>query len=372
MYIFKHHLSTLIDLWYFFSTPKSTLPALLCLILFLPACIDANASVGTPTTGHITVYTALQDEQIPGYLAAFQKEYPNIQVEIIRESTGIITNRLLAEKQNPQADVIWGVAATSLLIAEWNEILQPYAPSNLDAIQPQFRDPANPPHWVGIDLWMSAFCINTKQAEKIGLPIPMSWEELLDPVYEGHIVMSNPNSSGTGFLSVSGLLQIYGEEKGWDYLDKLNENIGEYTKSGSQPCKMAASGEYAIGISFGNQGILQTENGQPVETVFPKEGSGWEIEANALVNKADIKPAAKTFVDWAISDNAMKEYAKNWAVIAIESDEPAPVGFPEKPTEQLIDGDFPWAAANRQVILEEWVARYITPPTPDITEDEEG
>lgn len=372
MFFFKRYLSTLIDLWYLLTRAKSSLGVLLCLILLLPACISAEASTGTPTTGQITVYTALQDEQIPGYLRAFEKEYPNIQVNVIRESTGIITNRLLVEKDDPQADVVWGVAATSLLLAEWNEILQAYAPSNLDAILPQFRDPANPPNWIGIDLWMSAFCVNTKQAEKIGLPIPMSWEELIDPVYEGHIVMSNPNSSGTGFLSVSALLQIYGEEQGWAYLDQLNENIGEYTTSGSKPCKMAASGEYTIGISFGNQGILQTQNGQPVQTVFPKEGSGWEIEANALVKKAYIKPAAKTFVDWAVSDNAMKEYAKNWPVTAVQQDSPPPAGFPEKPTEQLIDGDFPWAAANRKAILDEWVARYITPPTPDITEDEES
>lgn len=354
-----------------FSISKFHLGLLLCLILLLPACISAEASVGSPTSGEITVYTALQDEQIPDYLAVFEKEYPNIKVNVVRESTGLITKKLLEEKDAPKADVVWGVAATSLLIAEWNEILEAYAPSNLDAIRPQFRDPANPPHWIGIDLWMSAFCINVERSEKVGLPIPTSWEELLDPVYEGHIVMSNPNSSGTGFLSVSGLLQIYGEEAGWKYLDKLNENIGEYTTSGSKPCKMAASGEYAIGISFGNQGILQTQSGKSVQTIFPKEGSGWEIEANALINKPYIKPAAKTFVDWAVSSNAMKEYAKNWAVTAVEREGPAPTGFPDHPTEQLIDGDFPWAAANRQTILDEWAARYATPPTPEIVEDEE-
>ena len=353
-------------------TRQVCIGALLSLFLFLPACIRADASVGSSTVGQITVYTALQDEQIPGYLSAFQREYPEIKVNLLRESTGTLTERLLAEKEEPQADVIWGGAATSLLVAEWNEILQPYAPRNIDAIRPQFRDPANPPHWVGIDLWMSAFCINTEKAERIGLPTPMSWEELLDPIYKGHIVMPNPNSSGTGFLSVSALLQIYGEEEGWSYLDQLNENVGEYTDSGSQPCKMAASGKYAIGISFGNQGILQKENGKPVKTVFPREGSGWEIEANALVNKPYIKPAAKTFIDWATSPKAMKEYAKNWAVTAVERDAPAPTGFPEKPTEQLIDSDFPWAAANRGAILKEWSTRYVFSSSSQIIEEEEG
>jgi iron(III) transport system substrate-binding protein len=325
-------------------------------LVLLPSCISADVSVGTATEGEITVYTALQEKQIPAYLAAFQAKYPDIEVNVVRESTGIITDKLLAEKDNPPADVVWGVAATSLLLGEWNEILQAYAPAGLERVVPQFRDPANPPYWVGIDLWMSAFCVNTEEIEKRGLPIPQSWSDLVAPAYKGHIVMSNPNSSGTGFLSVSGVLQIYEEEKGWQYLEQLHQNIGEYTESGSKPCKLAGAGEYAIGISFGFQGIIEKANGKPIKTVFPTEGSGWEIEANALVSKEDIKPAAKTFLDWAISDNAMKEYAQNWAVTSVKTDQPIPEGFPADPTTQLIDNDFPWAAANRQGILSEWQA----------------
>ena len=109
--------------------------------------------------------------------------------------------------------------------------------------------------------------------------------------------MSNPNSSGTGFLTVSGVLQLNGKdtEKGWEYLDKLHENISQYVHSGSKPAKMAAAGETAVGISFGYAGISQKAKGAPVEVIFPKEGSGWDLEANALMKKDEIKPAAKTF-----------------------------------------------------------------------------
>ncbi|MGB0387750.1 MAG: putative 2-aminoethylphosphonate ABC transporter substrate-binding protein [Ardenticatenaceae bacterium] len=340
----------------------------------MPACIDANASIERPNAGQagqITVYTALQEDQIPTYLAAFNAEYPYIKVNLLRESTGIITARLLAEKDDPQADVVWGVAATSLLLGEWNEILQAYAPIGLERVAPEFRDPANPPHWVGIDLWMSAFCVNTEEVKKLGLPTPHSWEDLLNPAYKGHLVMSNPNSSGTGFLSVSGLLQAFGEDKAWEYLDQLHENIAEYTESGSQPCKQAAAGEYAIGISFAYQGITQKENGKPIKTIFPREGSGWEIETNGLVKKEQIKPAAKTFLDWAISDSAMRLYAQNLAVTTVKTNQGLPEGFPDDPMTQLIDSDFPWAAANRETILSEWRARYDPPPEPKNEEDQE-
>jgi iron(III) transport system substrate-binding protein len=345
----------------------SLLMAVLMMVLFaITACQGSAAATQPPAaqkeaaadSGEITVYTALEDDQIEGYLKVFNEAYPNIKVNTVRDSTGVITARFLAEKDNPQADVVWGLAATSLLVADKEGMLEPYAPAGLERIEAKFRDPNNPPHWVGNDVWMSAFCVNTVEMEKLKLTIPTSWEDLLKPEYKGHLVMPNPNSSGTGFLSVSAILQMMGEEKGWAYLDKLHENIGQYTHSGSKPCKMAGAGEYAIGISFDYRALTQKADGEPIEAVFPKEGSGWDMEANALVKKATINPAAKTFLDWAISDSAMKEYAQSFSITGAKTDVPVPAGFPGDPQAQLIKNDFVWAAANRDAILAEWLKRY--------------
>jgi iron(III) transport system substrate-binding protein len=131
-----------------------------------------------------------------------------------------------------------------------------------------------------------------------------------------------------------------------------------YTHSGSKPCKQAGAGEFPIGISFGYRGIQEKAKGAPIETVFPKEGSGWDLEANALMKKAQIKPAAKVFLDWAISPAVMKEYAKSYAVVTVPTGEPIPEGFPKEPLKQMIKNDLPWAAKNRARILEEWTKRY--------------
>lgn len=312
------------------------------------------------TTGQesITVYTALEDDQIANYLPLFNKAHPDIKVNIVRDSTGIVTAKLLAEKDNPQADLVWGTAASSLLIADQQGILAPYAPQGLENVQEKFRDSRNPPHWVGIDVWMSAFCVNTIETANKNIPIPTSWEDLINPVYQNQIVMSNPASSGTGFLSVSAILQIMGEEKGWEYLENLHKNIAQYMHSGSKPCRVAGSGEYPIGISFGYRAVKQKNEGEPIEPVFPKEGSGWDIEANALVEKPQIKEAAKTFLDWAITPEVSNEYAKSFAITAVKSDTPIPEGFPADPLAQLIDNDFEWAAANRDRILQEWSKRF--------------
>lgn len=333
-------------------------------MVFVSSCVvdadNANAPTATAPAGNgaITVYTALEDDQIQGYLTSFKEQNPEITVNIVRDSTGVVTAKLLAEKDNPQADVIWGLAASSLLVADQQGMLEPYAPAGLENVQEQFRDPQNPPHWVGIDAWMSAFCANTVELAERNLPVPKSWADLIKPEYQNLVVMSNPASSGTGFLSVSAILQMMGEEEGWQYLDALHKNIAQYMHSGSRPCKAAGAGEYPIGISFDYRAVKQKNDGEPIEPVFPAEGSGWDIEANALVKKAEIKPEAKTFLDWAITPEISKQYAASFPITAVKTDVPVPEGYPADPLAQLIENDLNWAAENRDHILEEWTKRY--------------
>ena len=154
----------------------------------------------------LLVYTALETDQIKAYEEAFYKAYPDISVKWVRDSTGVITAKLLAEKANPQADMVVGTSASSLAVFSNEGMLQPYAPKGLDKIVPSYRDPKNPPEWVGMDVYGAAVCFNTVEAAKQNLPKPATWKDLTKPVYKGKIVMPNPASSGTGYLDVAGWL----------------------------------------------------------------------------------------------------------------------------------------------------------------------
>lgn len=180
----------------------------------VPAALLSMAfTVAAQGRTELLVYTALEADQVQAYKAAFEKENPSIELKFVRDSTGIVTAKLLAEKANPQADAVWGLAATSLMLLDKEGMLQPYAPKGLDAIKPTMRDPANPPKWVGMDVWSSAICFNTVEAQKKSLPKPTSWADLTNPVYKGQITMPNPAASGTGYLMVSGWIQMMGEDK---------------------------------------------------------------------------------------------------------------------------------------------------------------
>ena len=230
---------------------------------------SADGGTVKATEGSITVYTAFEDDQIDKYLASFKELYPNINVEVIRESTGTLIAKVIAEKDNPVADVIWGTSASVMLQLEPYGIIKGYRPEGTELLDSRFYDSKNEePLWTGCDVYETAFLVNTQVCEEAGVPIPKSFEDLLDPCYEGMIVMPDPTSSGTGMLTVNGILQIMGEEKGWEYMEALNKNIANYTTSGSKPAKMAAAGECGIGISFGYRCATLLAEGYPVEVVF--------------------------------------------------------------------------------------------------------
>ncbi len=306
----------------------------------------------------LTVYTALEADLLPVYKKGFEAANPGITIQWVRDSTGVITAKLLAEKDNPQADVVLGTAATSLLMLKSEGMLEPYAPVGMDGLDPRFVDKDSPPDWVGTNAWAAALCVNTVEMEKKGLPIPASWADLTKPEYKGMIVMPNPASSGTGFLDVSSWLQMMGEEKGWAFMDALNENIATYTHSGSKPCTMAAAGEYPIGVSFEFRAARLASEGAPVAAVIPSEGIGWDMEASAIVKGTDEPEAARALIDWVVSDEAMEIYAKNYAILAKPAMEQPIANLPEGIREKLIDNDFEWAANNRAEILDEWQTRY--------------
>lgn len=306
----------------------------------------------------LTVYSAIEAEDLKKYAERFNEDHPDIKINWVRDSTGIVTAKLLAEKNNPQADVIWGLAATSLLLLKTEGMLEPYAPKGVEKLDKKFVDKSTPPTWTGMDAWAAAICFNTVEAGKHNIPAPKSWADLVKPEYKGQIVMPNPASSGTGFLDVSSWLQMMGEEKGWQYMDALHENVARYTHSGSKPCKMAGSGETVIGISFEFRGAKEKQAGAPVDVIIPEEGIGWDMEATAIVAGTSRLEAAKTLVDWTVSKKANEMYNEGYVVVAMPGVAKKVEHVPDNVEAKMIDNDFEWAANNRDRILQEWSKRY--------------
>jgi iron(III) transport system substrate-binding protein len=330
------------------------------------ALVVAVAALAGPVYAQtpLTVYTALENDQLGPFKAAIEEAVPDVEVVWVRDSTGVITARFLAEASNPQADMVLGLAVSSLMMFDERGLLASYAPAGAGDLKPAFRDDRAEPTWVGMDAYVGVICFNTAVAESLGVEIPTSWQDLLAPEFEGQIVMPHPASSGTGYLTVAAWLQLMGEEDGWAFMDGLHQNIAAYLHSGSAPCVQAARGERLAGIALDMRGVQERAMGAPLEVVVPSEGVGWEMEAAAIVTGTEHMDLAQQVMDWVASREANDLYQQTYAIVAHPAADNFPEGYPAGVAEALIENDFGWMAANRERILAEWTSRYEAKAAP--------
>ena len=312
----------------------------------------------------LTVYSSLDEDQAKALVRGFEVAHPAIKVNMIVGSTAPIIARVIAEAASPQADVIMGNAVSALMAADARGLLLSYKPAHYDRVSPQMRDQRAEPVWVGIDAWASSLCFNTAEGAKESLPAPRSWMDLTNPIYRGHITMPSPLSSGTALLAVNGWLSVFGEQGGWDFMDKLHANIAQYGHSGSAPCRQAGSGEVVIGISYATPGVKLINEGAPISIVLPSEGLGWEVEATAIVKGARNLVDAKVMADWMSSRPAAEISAKFLPMTAYDDINALPRNYPVGEREKLLNMDFAKLAASREAIMAEWQRRYGTKVAP--------
>jgi iron(III) transport system substrate-binding protein len=343
---------------------RSFARALLAVAGLLIAGIAAPPlSAQTPRT-QLVVHSTLEPENIAEFKTAFEADNPDIEILWKRDSTGVVTARIVAEGERQQADAIWGLAVTSIAKIKSMGLLVPYAPSNLANLRPSFRDKAHPPSWIGMEAWVGAVCFNTVEAGKLGLKRPVAWADLIDPAYKGRLLMPNPASSGTGYFHVSGWIQMFGEAKAWEFMDRLHENIAQYQHSGTKPCRDAASGEFPIGIAYELAGAALKTKGAPLDVILMQEGAGWDMDTAAILKGTTKLEAAKRLIDFAASRKANEIYAKFVSQVAIEGvGQPIP-NYPEGVARSMIRNDLDWAAENRDRIIKEWQRRYEAKSAP--------
>jgi iron(III) transport system substrate-binding protein len=268
---------------------------------------DAGSGGATPAYNQVTVYSAMPDGELPTYFNAFEKD-TGIHVNYVRLSAGEMMARIAAEKANPQASIMQGGSSDTYVAANKEGLLSPYQSPELANIPKAYHDAVGV--WNPIYVGAIAFVCNTDWFAENKLPLPLSWADLVKPEFKGQVSMAHPATSGTSYTILATLIQLFGEEKAWDYLKKLNTNVRQYTKAGAAPPLEAALGEAAIAITFSHDGLKPKVEGYPVELVFPSEGTGYEVGGVALIKGGFPKEQdnAKHFIDWFMSVRGQELY----------------------------------------------------------------
>ena len=326
------------------------------ILVFLLAHVALTPSPAPAAEERLVVYTAYEENELKDFWDQFKKDLPDLaaKASYIRASTGPIMARVEAEKANPQADVIWGVFNDYLTGAANKGLLDAYQAKESGGVATMFRHPQN--LWQGVTLVTVAFAVNQKKMQDLKLTPPRSWEDLLDPKYKGHIVMSNPSTSGTAYLLLASHVKRLGEDKAFEYYEKLDKNLAQVTKSGGAPGRMAASGETPIGIALAYEVDVARKQGAPIDVIYPTDGVAWTFEGNALVKGAKNPQNGRRFLDWAMSRSAMDAYVK-WRGSGITRPDISVTGA--KVTDlKLIPLDFVWAAEQKDRLVKKWLEKF--------------
>ncbi len=251
----------------------------------------------TPIGGDLVLYACLFDpDKLQVLFETFRQQY-GVNVTCLNMSSGEALERIRAESENPQGDVLFGTTNLSHVNLAADDLTEPYQGTGWNLLpEGSLKDPEG--YWSGFYYGVIGFACSPERLEEIGADCPSSWADLLDPVYAGEIVIASPAASGTSYTVLSGLAQLFGVDEAFEWYQQFDQNVAQYTESGSAPGRIAAAGEFAIGISFAHDIQVQQQAGLPVEISFPEEGTPFEIGGISIIKGARNLDAAKAWIDY--------------------------------------------------------------------------
>lgn len=332
----------------------------LALASILLGGLTAVSAAPAQAQGTLVLYCSVQEEWCRAMTNAFERE-TGIKVSMTRKSSGETYAQIKAESQNPRGDIWWGGTGDPHMQAAEEGLTVEYKSPKMSELQNwavrQWEQSKG--RTVGIYSGALGFGFNTEQLKATGASEPKCWADLLDPKFKDEVQVADPNSSGTAYTLLATIVQIMGEEKGFDYLKSLHKNVNQYTKSGAAPAKATALGETTVGIAFLHDLVTMVVDKAPVKTVPPCEGTGYEIGSMSIVKGGPNADSAKKFYDWALTPDAQKlgAEAKSYQVPS-NKNTPVPPQAPKLSDIKLIDFDFAkyGSSDERRRLLSKWDA----------------
>ncbi|MGE0801736.1 MAG: ABC transporter substrate-binding protein [Lautropia sp.] len=260
--------------------------------------LAAAANAGT-----VTIVTSFPKELTQAYKVAFEKQHPDIKIEILNKATsqGIAYVRELPAGQRPE--IFWASAPDAFEVLKRDQLLAPVADLANPAVPAKIGNYAvNDPggRYLGQALAGYGLMWNTRYLRANKLPPPAEWIDLAKPVYFGHVAMSSPSRSGTTHLTVETILQGEGWDKGWSQMLEIAGNCAQITERSFGVPDGVNNGQFGIGLVIDFFGLAGKYSGFPVEFVYPKVTA--VVPANiGLVAGGKNSEEAKQFIRYSLS-----------------------------------------------------------------------
>ena len=298
-------------------------------------------------TGSLVVYSPHDADPLNAGVALFQAAYPNINVEVIAAGTGELCQRVVAESENPQGDVLWGGGADTL--AAYVDYFAPYVCANDDVIGDAYKDADD--LWIGESPLPMVIIYNKTLIDEAD--VPTTWEGLCDEKLKGQIAYASPAKSGSAYTQLCTMLFSQPTlDEGWAMVEKFIANLDGKIQDSSGNChKLVAAGEYAIGVTIEKSAVLYNDN-PDIGYIYPAANSAVP-DGVALIKGCPNEENAKLFIDFVTGMDCQVDQNVNWKRRPVRSDL-APEGLCELSTLDLGNYDFAYAANNKEAIVEKW------------------
>ena len=346
------------------------------LALLLAACSSGSPSgsasgsateseaAGGELEDTLTVLCTPQEDWCQVMVAAFEEE-TGVDTNYVRLSSGEALARLQAGAEAPEFSVWWGGPADGFVAANAEGLIEAYESPNADAIAAEQKS-TEPGVWTGVYVGALGFCSNTAVLEDLGVDVPTSWDDLLDPALQGQVAMAHPASSGTAYTAFyTQVLRLGGEDEAMAFMSDLHPNILQYTSSGAAPAEMAGRGEVAVSVVFSHDCVRNIDAGfTDLEVSFPEEGTGYEIGGVALIANAPEPNAAKAWIDWSLTAEVQELGATEAASFQLPTNPDAAVDERSVNLAEvtLVEYDFQAAGEAREALTARFEDEVATAP----------
>lgn len=270
------------------------------IMIMLAIVIGLLAFTTTKQTETIVIYSSLEQFRNNELQELLAEEFSELDIKVVYMPTGKSAAKLELEGSMTDANIVVGLEVGYMTKVANNledisgmssiDYLDEFAPENFDN------------KFLVWERYAGAFVIDENALNELNLPIPKTYEDLLDPQYKNLIAMPDPKSSGTGYFFVKNQINSLGEEGAFEYFDKLESNIKQFTESGSGPLKLLNQGEIAIGLGMTFQAINEINSGRDYSIIFPPEGSPYSFSAVGLIKGNKGNTEVESVFDYLIHE----------------------------------------------------------------------
>ena len=310
----------------------------------------------------LNVYSIWPENWARPMFEEFEKA-TGIKVNFVRFSSGEALARVIAEKNNPRVDVLFGGPVETFAAGMNEGLFEPYKSPSFAMLPARFKQADG--MWTAIADDPLVFMTNEKFLKENNLKAPASWDDLLAAPYKNMLQMADARTSGTAVTRIFSVIEVNGrdENKAFAYMKKLRPNVQLYTKSGGGGTLPVGLGQAGGGIFFIVDALDTKAKGYDVVISFPKEGIGTAAEGIALLKGAKNPEQGKKLIDWATSAAMQNQFAK----YKINFVPAHPDVAMEPSLAAVIKGakifpiDAEYAGANRKRVVERWVAEVLNP-----------